>query len=232
MFDTAACLPYCSSAWQCHAGEEGPLFRGGQAPSHTTGFLQESEECCQFAKQVSGHSAIRVKNTFIQAFLVDDDSDDEDGVPMVAVKSCPPVRMRASSSISTSAEDSSSDSSPTARWLVVGPMGAEHQAELCQGEAAQEVRRPQITPPELRKPEASVGSSLHGTGQCKPCAWFWRPQGCDNGGDCRHCHLCLPGVLKERRKARAAAARKSCRGSTADVLRSTQDVHEEPQMLQ
>ena len=23
---------------------------------------------------------------------------------------------------------------------------------------------------------ASVGSALHGTGNCKPCAWFWKPQ--------------------------------------------------------
>lgn len=38
----------------------------------------------------------------------------------------------------------------------------------------------------------------------RPCAWFWKPkatrglgifwnpfcQGCDNGRDCHHCHLC------------------------------------------
>lgn len=25
----------------------------------------------------------------------------------------------------------------------------------------------------------SVGSILHGTGTCKPCAWFWKPQAWD-----------------------------------------------------
>ena len=28
----------------------------------------------------------------------------------------------------------------------------------------------------LAQPLASVGSALHGTGNCKPCAWFWKPQ--------------------------------------------------------
>ena len=27
-----------------------------------------------------------------------------------------------------------------------------------------------------QEPLASVGSALHGTGNCKPCAWFWKPQ--------------------------------------------------------
>jgi hypothetical protein len=29
----------------------------------------------------------------------------------------------------------------------------------------------------------SVGSILHGTGTCKPCAWFWKPQERGRGGD-------------------------------------------------
>jgi len=48
----------------------------------------------------------------------------------------------------------------------------------------------------------SVGSHLHATGMCKPCAWYWKPQGCNNGADCLHCHLCPPGEHAARRKAK------------------------------
>mmetsp|Transcript_43897 Transcript_43897/g.103836 ORF Transcript_43897/g.103836 Transcript_43897/m.103836 type:complete len:465 (-) Transcript_43897:96-1490(-) len=50
----------------------------------------------------------------------------------------------------------------------------------------------------------SVGSVLHGTGQCTPCAWFWKPQGCHNGSECRHCHSCPRGEIKSRRKLRGS----------------------------
>lgn len=53
----------------------------------------------------------------------------------------------------------------------------------------------------------SVGSILHGTGTCKPCAWFWKPQGCHNGSECGHCHLCPVGESKNRRQAKMAAWR-------------------------
>lgn len=58
-----------------------------------------------------------------------------------------------------------------------------------------------------RQPTPSVGSSVHGTGQCKPCAWYWKPQGCVNAEKCCHCHLCPEGELKARKKERVAAMR-------------------------
>ncbi|CAE7773527.1 unnamed protein product [Symbiodinium microadriaticum] len=58
-----------------------------------------------------------------------------------------------------------------------------------------------------QEPLASVGSALHGTGNCKPCAWFWKPQGCRNGRDCGHCHVCPPGESKMRRQVKLAALR-------------------------
>merc|ERR1719401_1712727 len=64
-----------------------------------------------------------------------------------------------------------------------------------------------IVPRAARRPETSVGSLLHEAGECKPCAWFWRLQGCENGADCRHCHLCDEGAIKARRKARIASQR-------------------------
>lgn len=62
---------------------------------------------------------------------------------------------------------------------------------------------------EVRQPQASRGAILHGTGQCRPCAWYWRPQGCSNGQDCCHCHMCPAGEVKARRKARMEALRAS-----------------------
>lgn len=68
-------------------------------------------------------------------------------------------------------------------------------------------------PPGLPPPPGmpSHGSALHNVGGCRPCAWFWKDGGCQNGLDCRHCHLCLPGAVRESKrtkrslKARAAA---------------------------
>jgi hypothetical protein len=50
----------------------------------------------------------------------------------------------------------------------------------------------------------SVGASLHASGQCKPCAWFWKPEGCRWGAECCHCHLCPEGELRRRKKSRQA----------------------------
>eukprot|EP00439_Symbiodinium_sp_Y106_P012246 s6623_g1.t2 len=58
-----------------------------------------------------------------------------------------------------------------------------------------------LTPREGTNP--SVGSVLHGTGGCKPCAWFWKEQGCRNGAECQHCHLCDKNEIKARRKAKS-----------------------------
>jgi hypothetical protein len=46
----------------------------------------------------------------------------------------------------------------------------------------------------------SIGSASHGTGDCRPCAWFWKPVGCKNARDCQHCHICPESELKFRKK--------------------------------
>jgi len=51
------------------------------------------------------------------------------------------------------------------------------------------------------------GSALHGSGNCKPCAWFWKPSGCQRGQACMYCHLCPEGELKLRKKAKHAQMR-------------------------
>jgi hypothetical protein len=53
----------------------------------------------------------------------------------------------------------------------------------------------------------SKGSSLHGTGRCSPCAWFWKQKGCQNGPGCDYCHLCPEGELKNRKKQKVAQIR-------------------------
>lgn len=53
----------------------------------------------------------------------------------------------------------------------------------------------------------SVGSAAHGTGECTPCAWFWKPDSCLNAKDCRYCHLCPDGELKKRKKQKVAKMR-------------------------
>lgn len=56
-----------------------------------------------------------------------------------------------------------------------------------------------------KQQSSSIGSALHGTGNCRPCAWFYKKGGCQNGADCRHCHMCPEGEHKIRKKAKHAA---------------------------
>lgn len=65
-------------------------------------------------------------------------------------------------------------------------------------EAFEEDQQPDATLP-------SLGSALHGTGKCQPCAWYWNPKRCANGAQCEYCHLCPEGELKARKKAKVAA---------------------------
>lgn len=53
-------------------------------------------------------------------------------------------------------------------------------------------------------PMQSPGSDLHGSGNCNPCAWFWKPRGCASGAQCDYCHLCPDGELKRRKKLKIA----------------------------
>lgn len=64
---------------------------------------------------------------------------------------------------------------------------------------------PEAESPPTREPSVSVGSALHGSGQCRPCAWYWKPSGCSNGSECLHCHSCPASEMKDRRRQKAAA---------------------------
>mmetsp|Transcript_109460 Transcript_109460/g.275324 ORF Transcript_109460/g.275324 Transcript_109460/m.275324 type:complete len:242 (-) Transcript_109460:221-946(-) len=208
---------------------------------------QASSRSSSFDRQLSDHSTVSVKNTFIDGFIDDSDEEAEDALPMVATKSCPAVRTLAShcapSAVKLTAgaprgylvqyQLSSRDLAPDTHAASLqphDPMPQQHDAILAQHEQHPPVpSRPSagpqvvtsggdsqrivaarvgsVMPLAIRQPEMSVGSVLHGAGQCKPCAWFWRPQGCENGAECRHCHLCGAGAIKARRKAKAASLR-------------------------
>lgn len=67
------------------------------------------------------------------------------------------------------------------------------------------------TPPQVeacRESLVSIGSVAHGQGNCRPCAWFWKAGGCENGAECRHCHLCPEDEIKRRRQVKVAERKK------------------------
>lgn len=64
-----------------------------------------------------------------------------------------------------------------------------------------------FVPLAVREPEESEGCIEHGTGRCRPCAWYWKEKGCVNGRRCRHCHLCPEFELKNRKKDKIAVMR-------------------------
>lgn len=77
----------------------------------------------------------------------------------------------------------------------------------------------------------SIGSQEHGTGTCRPCAWFYKPDSCKNGRECRHCHLCPEGEIKSRKKTKLTTMRISkidggCEQQTTDVDQQGSDSRE------
>merc|ERR1719362_2595802 len=79
-----------------------------------------------------------------------------------------------------------------------------------------------VVPPPTHPAPASPmalnhGSMLHGTGNCRPCAWFWKAVGCQNAQRCGHCHLCPSGEIKSRKKARRGSAARTPTGGMAGL---------------
>jgi len=65
-----------------------------------------------------------------------------------------------------------------------------------------------VTEPIVGSIEApTFGSLRHSSGNCKPCAFFWKSTGCGNGINCPFCHLCDAGERKLRQKHKKAALR-------------------------
>lgn len=117
---------------------------------------------------------------------------------------------------------------PQSTWPVVSDMGMPRFispydiAQMAMQDIAQmamhglsPLRRgmsPSLVPPIILP---SVGSGLHGTGICRPCAWFWKAQGCSNGEGCFHCHFCPEGEIAGRKKMKLAVMRVMNRTTSA-----------------
>jgi len=78
-----------------------------------------------------------------------------------------------------------------------------------QREPAEQTTARSVVPPGLscERTLVSLGSAEHGSGNCKPCGFFWKAGGCRNGQLCCHCHLCPEGAVRQRRKAKYLARR-------------------------
>lgn len=55
----------------------------------------------------------------------------------------------------------------------------------------------------------------HATGNCKPCTFFWKPEGCRKSEGCHHCHLCPPSALKDRKLQKVMARRQEKAGKSS-----------------
>merc|ERR1719387_2964200 len=73
-----------------------------------------------------------------------------------------------------------------------------------------------IEPFGSRKPQVSRGAVLHEGGTCRPCAWYWKPQGCHLGKDCCHCHMCERGEIKSRKRNKKLSLRAQEEGNASD----------------
>merc|ERR1712232_1180191 len=57
------------------------------------------------------------------------------------------------------------------------------------------------------KRRAQQKALLHAHKQCKPCAYFaYKADGCRNGEDCEHCHLCTRPQIRRRKRLHAVSA--------------------------
>mmetsp|Transcript_14859 Transcript_14859/g.33844 ORF Transcript_14859/g.33844 Transcript_14859/m.33844 type:complete len:269 (+) Transcript_14859:109-915(+) len=71
----------------------------------------------------------------------------------------------------------------------------------------------EATIPEKTKasPQWSVGSALHASELCSPCAWVWKSRGCRDGRACDFCHMCPADAMKKHRKEKAARVKAALR---------------------
>lgn len=161
--------------------------------------------------------AFRVKNTFIE---LDSDDDDEPEIGVPRGQSAPVIPTRATGSLSglqnrpqvipmgsITESDVGQQVEPPAPAPAPAPAAAPVPAPVAPALAPPYVApyRPPATGPVNGLP--SKGSAQHGTGKCRPCAWFFKEQGCSNDFECGYCHVCPEGELKARKKSKVTAMR-------------------------
>jgi len=102
--------------------------------------------------------------------------------------------------------------------VLIGPPGLEliPQQAVCETTTSSRIFTPHLSQSESIAPMSaalpSVGSADHGSGKCQPCNFFWKPQGCINGAECRHCHICDSNELKKRKTGKVAALKAQAKG--------------------
>lgn len=160
--------------------------RVGQAPPGAGTVSAYEPPCATGTPQ----GVFQVKNTFIE--LVEEPQDG----PQATVMSVPGVKAALRSAPARYAQGA----------LVGGPLVTlppEEEEEAQKG--AEQLEAPAAAPQAANGTLPSLGSAAHdGTGQCRPCAWFWKPQGCVHAAGCGYCHLCPEGELKARRRVKIA----------------------------
>eukprot|EP00929_Paragymnodinium_shiwhaense_P028791 TRINITY_DN16621_c0_g1_i1.p2 TRINITY_DN16621_c0_g1~~TRINITY_DN16621_c0_g1_i1.p2 ORF type:complete len:263 (-),score=11.55 TRINITY_DN16621_c0_g1_i1:513-1301(-) len=71
---------------------------------------------------------------------------------------------------------------------------------------AQDEQKEQYYPGTSRPPHAEAAQSLcsagHASGACRPCAFFWKPEGCKRGELCVRCHLCPETAFRKYRRTK------------------------------
>jgi hypothetical protein len=168
-------------------------------------------------------TSVKVKNTFIDGF--DGDDEEEEEMPlMTKAKSCPGKAVSPSTSAGTpvhqaqsmpDADHMSPGSSPRATRrpatmpavVQAAESGRRISSYPSSGSDEDPMGAAEIEPLQSRQPCRSRGALLHDRGQCRPCAWYWKAQGCHLGEECCHCHMCPKGELKARKKIKLVAIR-------------------------
>jgi len=190
--------------------------------TETTKTTSEKSTICLDKELEPLTPSIKVKNTFIEGYASDHETEE---LPlMVSTKSCPARALQASELPPVMYVQPSANLSARAPTPTTPELTAPHNAATSHGISAQpttaflasqstrtglSASTTSIVALESRAPEWSIGATFHGVQQCRPCTWFWRPQGCINGESCRHCHMCPVGEVKARRKNRLAILRSS-----------------------
>jgi len=93
---------------------------------------------------------------------------------------------------------------------------ASHGSPRCATPSAIVTFPPGLEEKVKQKALPSQGSKLHGSGACRPCAWFYKPGSCENSADCKYCHICPQGELKTRKKSKNAIMRMGLATPKAD----------------
>jgi len=135
-----------------------------------------------------------------------------DGMPMPGLPLQPPPMFAAAAMAAAAGAAAGAAAAAASASLGVDVAEASPDDEVLPTAAEQDVTdegADETTPGSL----PSRGSDLHAAGKCRPCAWFWKEQGCQNAQACGYCHLCPEGELRSRKKSKVAAMRAGALGS-------------------